>query len=489
MSIYQARKLLDLNWLLRKSGLLPKEEAANVNRVDEVADSTWFANRHARQRLSREALARGPGSGLPPSGPWTVIKGKSVGVSPGFVAKDELGRRLFVKFDPPDYPGMGTNADVIVSRVLHAAGYHVPEYYRVVIDPNLLTLRPDARIPGEYKVPRPMTPDDLDRILAAAPRDREGRIFGNVSIGLPGIPKGAFSFLGSRPDDPNDTIRHEDRRELRGLRVITAWLNDTDERRGNTLDMYVEEEGRRFLKHHLIDFSGALGSANYERKQPYEGHEYYFDPRTVGGSLAALGLWVRPWERQKFTLFPEIGLFDAELFSPADWRAYYPNPAFEKMTARDGFWAAAIVTAFTDDDIRTLVRTGDFPTPGAEDYLVKTLIERRDKIGRHWFDVTRINPLDAWRVDAAPDGRQELSFRDLGIARGYADAAVTLYRYRVNGGDRKTTPSPRIPLPAATGRLLLELQTSRDGGRHWGRAVTVTLEPADGQFTIDQVTR
>ena len=489
MSIYQVRKLLDGNWLLRKIGLLPKEEAANIDRVGEVADSSWFANRHARQRLSPEALARGPGSGIPPSGPWTVIKAKAIGLSPGFVATDELGRRLFVKFDPPDYPGMGTNADVIMSRLLHAAGYHVPEYYQVAIDPDLLTLRPEATIPGKYKVPRPMTRDDLDRILAAAPRDREGRILGNVSIGLPGIPKGAFSFLGSRPDDPNDTIRHEDRRELRGLRVIMAWFNNADARHGNTLDTYIEEEGRRFLKHHLIDFSGALGSANFRPKQPSEGHDYYFDPRTVGGSLAALGLWVKPWERQKFTLFPEIGLFAAEPFTPVGWRGYYPNPAFEKMTARDAFWAAAIVTAFTDDDIRALVRTGYFPTPGAEDHLIRTLIARRDTIGRYWFDVTRINPLDEMTVQALPDGRQELGFRDLGVERGYADAAATLYRYRVEGGDFEMTPAPRIPLPAADRRLSLTIQTSRDGGDHWGRAVTVTLEPDNGGFSVYQITR
>jgi hypothetical protein len=63
-----------------------------------------------------------------------------------------------------------------------------------------------------------------------------------------------------RDDDPNDLIPHEHRRDLRGLRLISAWLNDNDIREGNTLDMYVEEDGRRFLKHYLIDAGSALGS-------------------------------------------------------------------------------------------------------------------------------------------------------------------------------------------------------------------------------------
>ncbi len=55
---------------------------------------------------------------------------------------------------------------------------------------------------------------------------------------------------------------------------------------------------------------------------------------------------------------------------------------------------AAILVSYSDaqatmirdnDDIRALVATGYFPTPGAQEYLIQTLIERRDKITEHWL--------------------------------------------------------------------------------------------------------
>ena len=68
---------------------------------------------------------------------------------------------------------------------------------------------------------------------------------------------------GVRDDDPNDTVPHEHRRELRGLRVFAAWLNHTDMKEDNTLDMFVEEGGRHFVKHHLVDFGEAFRITSY----------------------------------------------------------------------------------------------------------------------------------------------------------------------------------------------------------------------------------
>ncbi|PCI39634.1 MAG: hypothetical protein COB53_02935 [Elusimicrobia bacterium] len=403
MAIYQMEKPLDLGWVFRKLHILKKREAENITQKDDVLNSTWFTHRHARQQMSHADLARGPGQGNPPTGRWTVIKGKSLGINPGFVAIDEQGRRLFVKFDPPEFPGMGINGDVIASRMLHAAGFNVPEYYHVWLDPKDLILNPKANIRGKYRKKRVMTQNDLELILSKAPRNEQGLLLANVSVGLEGKPKGPFNYLGVRKDDPNDTVRHENRRELRGLRVIMSWINNTDSRRGNSLDMYVAQDGRRYLKHYLIDFSASFGSGNIHPKEAQESHEYFFDPGTVTRSFGALGLWVKPWEKEHPRIYPEIGRFEATTFNPAKWRTSYANPAFEKMTARDAQWGARIVNSFSNEDIRTLVNTGYFPTPGAKEYLIATLIERRNKIGEVWLNQIRPRPWIAQRVHTGPD--------------------------------------------------------------------------------------
>ena len=61
--------------------------------------------------------------------------------------------------------------------------------------------------------------------------------------GLPGKPLGGFRYYGTRPDDPNDIIDHEHRRELRALQVFGAWTNLVDMKAGNTLDM-LDHRGR-----------------------------------------------------------------------------------------------------------------------------------------------------------------------------------------------------------------------------------------------------
>jgi len=490
MSIYQVRKLFDFNWILRKTSILSKEEAENVNKWDEVPNSTWFTNRHGLKPMSQEALARGPGSGSPADGSWTVIKGKTLGINPGFVVKDSQGKLLFIKFDPSENPGMGTNADIIASRFLHAAGYHVPAYYMIQIDPDLLQLHPEATIPGKYKVKRKMTKEDIDEILAKAPRDKQGRIFGNASVGLEGIPKGPFNFMGIRKDDPNDTVLHENRRELRGLRVIMAWLNNHDSRRGNSLDMYVEENGKRFLKHYLMDFSGSLGSGNNIPKEKQQGHEYFFDPGIVSLSLGSMGVWIKPWEVKEPKLFPEIGLFDWETFHPEKWRGSYPNPAFEKMTLRDAFWGAKIVTAFTDEDIQTIVNEGYFPTPGAKEYLIQTLIHRRDMIGNFWFDTEKMNPLDNFTFESNFKGGLTLFFKDLAIERGYADPQLTRYRYRMGSRPSEITQETRITLSETNNEEWINIRTSRDLGKKWGKSMFILLGlEENGSIKIKEIKR
>src|SRR4030095_3285951 len=88
---------------------------------------------------------------------------------------------------------------------------------------------------------------------------------------------GPFSYRGTRSDDPNDTIPHENRRVLRGLRVFAAWLNHQDTRSINTMDSLLSDEGIPYVKHYLMDFGSILGSNAGYPKEPWSGNEYATD--------------------------------------------------------------------------------------------------------------------------------------------------------------------------------------------------------------------
>src|SRR6202008_3412858 len=99
----------------------------------------------------------------------------------------------------------------------------------------------------------PFTWDDLHRILEPVARNADGTYRVVAGRLVPGKVLGNFLFAGTRPDDPNDLVPHEHRRELRALRVFGAWTNLTDLKDGNTLDSLVPEHGRAIVKHYLQD--------------------------------------------------------------------------------------------------------------------------------------------------------------------------------------------------------------------------------------------
>src|SRR5690606_23620379 len=103
-----------------------------------------------------------------------------------------------------------------------------------------------------------MTSGDVRAILSRIPRRPDGLIRCLASRYLKGQPLGPYRYDGTRSDDPNDVTRHEHRRDLRGLYVFASWLGHDDSRSINSLDMLVEEDGNKFIKHHLIDFGSIL---------------------------------------------------------------------------------------------------------------------------------------------------------------------------------------------------------------------------------------
>ncbi|HWR54183.1 MAG TPA: hypothetical protein VN428_23940 [Bryobacteraceae bacterium] len=352
--------------------------AQNVDGHGEVPDSAWYENRHARRRMSVDELRRGPGDSSPPAhGPWKVVAAKREGVTPGFQIEDAHGRRYLLKFDPPEYPELVSGAEIISTKFFYALGYHVPENYIVRFDRARL-----AAGTSTDSTDKPVREQDIDAALALMPKDSRGQYRALASLMLAGEPLGPFFFSGTRKDDPEDTIPHEHRRELRGLYIFSAWLNHTDAKAGNTLDMLVEHGGRRYIKHYLIDFGATLGSASFEAKSPRQGYEHMLDLKPSLIQLVTLGAHVPKWARAKQAGIKAVGSFEAEAFDPDRWKPNYPNPAFENRLPEDSYWAARRVMAFTDEEIRAIVETAQYTDPRATEWITRTLIVRRDKIAR-----------------------------------------------------------------------------------------------------------
>ncbi len=443
--------------------------AQNVNSVDEVPDSSWFTNRIGRRAMTAADVARGPDriERLAIDG-WVVSGGKSTGVQPGFRMTDPAGQLYQIEVDPPSNPELASAAEIIGTAFYHAIGYHVVEVYIGELDRASLVISDRATIRDPLNGRRrPLKKYDLDAVFESAARRRDGRYRVLVSRFAAGKPLGNFRYYGTRPDDPNDIVNHEHRRELRGARVFSAWLNHDDSRGVNSLDMLEATGGRQTITHYMFDFGSILGSGTVYAQRHRPGNEYIFEHRPGWLTLATLGFYVRPWMLIHYPdVPPSIGRFEAKAFDPLKWRPEYPNAAFENMRPDDAFWAARIVARFTDDMIAAVVQKAQYSDARATQYMTQALIARRDKVLATWLNqvCAVVDPV------LLPDGA--ITLTNAAVAARVATPAESYefqwFRFdntagtRTLVGERQTLSGPASRAPAG---LL-------DSGEYVGVAVT-----------------
>lgn len=490
----QGQELLDMGRNFRKLSGNPRQ-AVNINSYDEVPNSSWFTNRHALQPMSPAEITAGrlltPGPDT--AAGWWVFRPKVGGATPGFWIEDSRGDQYIIKFDPKGYPELATAAAAMGSRYFHVCGYNVPQETIVYWHPDSLRIREGATIKDSHGNKRPLTHDDLNAILAQVDKQPDGRIRSLASLNL-GKVKGPFMYLGRREDDPNDWYPHQNRRELRGLYVVASLINHYDLKDHNSLDVYEGEAGEGFLRHYLLDFGSAFGSDGNGEKPPIKGYANVFDLRDVGVSLLTLGLKGWGWEKAKPATYRSVGYFESEIFEPQKFDCIIPNPAFENMTDRDAYWGAKLVMAWRDADLQALVEAGQYSDSAAAAYLLQTLIERRDKIGRYWFG--KVNPLDYFELRNSGDGL-EILFDDLAVKYGL-EFDNARYRCRIRQDDELLTPvreftGQTLSLDGSFVKLMrsrffeqvgatdlekqlieIELETKRDG-RGWSKPTRLWL--------------
>lgn len=372
---------------------------------------------------------------------------------------------------------------MIGSKFFYALGYNVPENYIVNLRRENLEIGEETTLIDESGRRRKMTNKDVGEILIRVPRNADGSYRTVASLYLPGKPVGPHRYHGTRRDDPNDTVSHEHRRDLRGLRVFCAWLGHDDSRSINSLDMLqTTPDGTPYVKHYLIDFGSLLGSASDGPNSPRSGNVPFFSWGESAKEFFSLGFYVPAWARAKYPNYKSVGRFEYEKFDAAKWTPEYYNPAFANMLPEDAFWAARQVMAFTDEQIRAIVKTGQYTDPRAEAWVAECLIKRRDKVGRTYLNV--VLPLDSFEVK---NGR--LSFVDLSAKHGLGDNgpfAITWAEFDNARGEEKDLPGGAgETVPATKTGYLRATVTGGDGKR----TVRVYLREREGAYEIVGVER
>ena len=418
--------------------------ALNVNTVDEVPDSSWFTNRIGRKDMSVAEIARGPDLLERVNiADWKVSGGKSAGVQPGFRMTDPAGQIYQIEVDPPSNPELASGAEMIGTAFYHAIGYNVVDVYVAEIDRDALVIAEGATIRDPLNGRRrSLRKYDLDNVFNRAARLENGRYRVLVSRFAPGTPLGNFRYYSRRPDDPNDLVAHEHRRELRGARVFGAWLNHDDSRGINSLDMLETTNGRAWVKHYMFDFGSILGSGTVYAQRHRSGNEYIYEQKPGWLSLVTLGLYVRPWMTIDYPRVPDsVGRLEAERFEPLKWKPEYPNGAFENMRPDDAFWAARIVSKFSNEAIRAVVAKAAYSDPAATDFMTKTIIARRDKVVAAW--INQVCPV----VDATLSTDGALAFSNAAVD---AKAATPPERYELTWFRFDNTTDQRTPVGEPT---------------------------------------
>lgn len=497
---------IDLFWDLaanlfgRPGDPAPDVRARNINTIDEVPDSNWFTNRIGAHPVTIEEAARGPLTGTGPApGTWSITRAKQAGFAPGFTMQDSQGVTWFVSFDANGFPEAATGAILVANKIFWTLGYWQVENYLVRIRSDQLVIGDTASVTPPSGKKRKMNRGDIEDVLRRSHRSADGSYRAVAALAVPGKPLGGFRYFDTRPDDPNDIVPHEHRRELRALKVFGAWTNLVDMKAGNTVDSLVTENGKSVVRHYLQDVGSTFGTGANAPREYDEGWEYLFEGGLVWKRFISLGLYLQPWQTVDYAKNPAIGRFEGVEFDPTGWKPRVPTAAFLRARADDTFWAARRVMAFSDEMIRAIAATGQYSDPSAAKLLADVLIQRRDKIGRAYLNA--INPV----VNFALDESGTLTFENAAVAAKMGEEpaggyTVTWSRFDNATGDAvalgtpSTTTDRRVKatatLPATPGSYIkVQIAAVRSAQPSWAVPVAVYFRRAANAWTLVGVER
>jgi hypothetical protein len=463
--------------------------AKNINTIDEVPDSSWFTNRVGARPVTIEELVRGANVGAPPDpSKWVLIREKTSGAHPGFTATDAKGETWFLEFDPPHAPEGATAAVAIATKIFWALGYNQVESFLTTFDPKKASIHPEATVRRPNGKRTAFSQDDVNVILENVHRSADGTYRVIAGRLLSGKILGGYQYAGTRPDDPNDLVPHQHRRELRALRVFGAWTNLTDLKAKNSIDTLVTENGKTVVKHYLQDVGSTFGMCNDKHEWDLS-YEYFYEGPPSRKRFFTLGFGLSPWQTVDYVEYPSVGKFEGKVFDPRAWRPQTPTTAYMELRDDDAFWAARRIAAFTDEMIRAAVHTGQFSDPEAEKHLADVLIERREKVKSVYL--TAVNPIVNPRLESGG-----LTVENAAVAGGVAQAPAA-YRASWMTFDNNTaatkplseTKSTTTTIPApdglpSSGFVAVDIVADSDAFPAWKQPVRAFFRRDGGSWKL-----
>ncbi|MEI9954345.1 MAG: hypothetical protein WDO74_36585 [Pseudomonadota bacterium] len=244
-------------------------------------------------------------------------------------------------------------------------------------------------------------------------------------------------------------------RDLRGARLIAAWLSHFDSREQNSMSTWMatnpkDGSSAGYVRHWYIDMGDCFGSEwNVDAISKRLGHAYLLDFGYLFEDFATFGAVERPWDRaQRTPGATNFGYFSARDFDPELWRGEYPNPAFGRMTERDGAWATRIIARFSAEDIRAAVSVGNFTNPAHTEFLVRVLLARQRRVLERYF--SKLSPL----ADVQVSGRRVCA-TDLARSTGTFPSAAFSYHAELRRGTDDTVTVQAVA--GAQGKTCVDL--------------------------------
>lgn len=419
--------------------------ARDVSSFDEVPRSSWFSP----VRLDSVGFARDYAVDGPPEAKATLERRGSA-----YLLTDARGRAYRLLGDHGGLPETDTAALLIASRLVRAVGYLTPETWLV-------------------------EPHELGLSRSGGPQSERW-----VAERWPvGVPLGPTDMTYPRDDDPNDRIPHRDRRTLRALGVLAAWLDLRELGPTRLVDVYVGLPGRGHVRHFVVGMEDALGAASLGPKTsgrfsaagPVQGN--------VWTNLATLGL-ARPRARTG----PVARTLKA--FRPtlsARYELGHPYEPVDRLLPSDGYWIAKRLAKIPSELIQGSVGAARFSDPELARHVLRALEARRRTLVGYWF--SQVTPCEL----EALSGRT-LVLADQALREGVESSSSTHYDVQFLGDDGKALSPPRrlpptldeveIQLPELERRYVVVRVTAVRRGKPAPRAAELHLVSDGGALRM-----